>query len=210
LEIIASQLATGRRKKTMKKLAFFAIASASLFAIASPAAAQNVTGTVNITGSVAPKCLVVPGAGSTFGTTVALGELAQADGTLRTDLATSFTGIGGAALEARVVCTSAAPTIAVDATQITAATAAVTGYANRIDFTAHVFVDTTTTANVEFTNSSTGAAGVATLIGGRVANNGGNNINITATNFATPNITDLLVADNNYTGQIVVVIAPGA
>lgn len=194
----------------MKKLAYLSVAAASLFAIASPAAAQDVTGTVNITGSVAPKCLVVPGSGSTFGTTVALGELAQADGTLATDLATRFSSIGGTALEARVVCTSAAPTIAVDATEITSATAATTGYANRIDYTAHVFVDTTSASDVEFTNSSTGAALAATPIGGRVANNGSNNILITATDFATPAATDLLVAATDYTGQIVVVIAPGA
>lgn len=194
----------------MKKLAYLSIAAASLFAIASPAAAQTVTGTVNITGTVAPKCLVVPGAGNTFGTTVALGELAAADGTLATDLSTRFSSIGATGLEARVVCTSAAPTIAVDATQITSATAATTGYANRIDYTAHVFVDTTSTSDVEFTNSSTGAALAATAIGGRLANNGGSNITITATNFATPAATDLLVAATDYSGQISIVIAPGA
>lgn len=194
----------------MKKLAYLSVAAASLLAIASPAAAQDVTGTVNITGTVAPKCLVVPGAGDDFGTTVALGELAQADGTLATDLATRFTSIGAAGLQARVVCTSAAPTISVDATEITSATTATGGYANRIDFTAHVFVDTTSTNDVEFTNSSTGAALAATAIGGRLANNGGNNISITATDFATPAATDLLVAATDYTGQISVVIAPGA
>ena len=194
----------------MKKLAYLSVAAASLFAIASPAAAQDVTGTVNITGTVAPKCLVVPGAGDDFGTTVALGELAASDGTLATDLSTRFSSIGGTGLEARVVCTSAAPTISVDATEITSATAATSGYANRIDYTAHVFVDTTSTSDVEFTNSSTGAALAATAIGGRLANNGGNNILITATNFATPAATDLLVAATDYTGQIVVVIAPGA
>ncbi len=194
----------------MKKLAYLSVAAASLFAIASPAAAQTTTGTVNITGTVAPKCLVVPGAGNTFGTTVALGELAAADGTLATDLSTRFSSIGAAGLEARVVCTSAAPTIAVDATQITSATAATTGYANRIDYTAHVFVDTTSTSDVEFTNSSTGAPLAATAIGGRLANNGGNNITITATNFATPAATDLLVAATDYSGQISILIAPGA
>ncbi|NCP11418.1 MAG: hypothetical protein GW859_05605 [Sphingomonadales bacterium] len=193
----------------MKKLACLAVASASLLAFASPAAAQDVTGTVNITGTVAGKCLVQPGAGSTFGTTVALGELAQSDGTLATDLATRFTNIGAAGLEARVVCTTAAPTIAIDATEITSATLPVTGYANRIDFTAHVAVDTTTTNDVPFSNSSTVAPLAATLIGGRLANNGSNNITVTADSFATPNATDLLVAATDYTGKIVVVIGPG-
>lgn len=192
----------------MKKLAYLALASASLIAFASPAAAQDVTGTVNITGTVAGKCLVLPGAGSTFGHTVALGELAQSNGTLATDLATRFSSIGGAGLDARVVCTTAAPTIAIDATEITSATAAVAGYANRIDFTAHVAVDTTTTNDIDFSNSSTVAPLAATLIGGRLANNGGANITVSASNFATPNVTDLLVAATDYTGKIVVVIGP--
>lgn len=194
----------------MKKLAYLSVAAASTIALASPAAAQTTTGTVDITGTVAAKCLVVPGAGNTFGTTVALGELAQADGTLRTDLATLFSSVGGPGLEARVVCTSAAPTIAIDATEIMSATPAVTGYANRIDFTANVAVDTTTTNDVPFSNSSIDAPLAATPIGGRLANNGGNNITISASNFATPNADDLLVAANDYTGKIVVVIAPGA
>ena len=184
-------------------------AAAAMIAMASPAAAQNVTGTVNITGTVAPKCLVAPGAGNTFSQTVALGELSQADGRLATDLATRFQSIGGAGLQARVVCTTAAPTISVDATEITSAAPSEAGYANRIDFTANVAV-TTVTGSASFSNSSTAAALAATAIGGRLANNGTSNIAITTSNFATPNPTDLLVAATDYSGRIVVVIAPGA
>lgn len=186
------------------------IALAASAVIASPAAAQTVTGTVDITGTVAPKCIVVPGAGSTFGTTVALGELAQADGTLRTDLATDFSSIGGAGLVTRVVCTTANPTIAVNATALATAAPADSGYDNSIDFTARVLVDTTTTNDVLFTNDSADPDGSAVLIGGRLANNGGDNITIEASNFRTGALTDLLVASNAYSGQIVVVIAPGS
>lgn len=196
----------------MKKLAYLSIAAASAIALASPAAAQDVTGTVNITGTVTAKCLVVPANSDDFTANVDLGELAQDDGTLEATgtLESRFLSSGGTALEARVVCTSAAPTISVDATEITTPTAVAAGYTNRIDYTAHVFVDTTSTSDIEFTNSSTAGALAATPIGGRLANNGGSNISITATNFATANADDLLVAANNYTGQIVVVIAPGA
>ena len=60
----------------MRKYLF--IASAAALISAAPATAQSVTGTVNITGSVGEKCLVTdPGpAGSTFTTTIDLGELA--------------------------------------------------------------------------------------------------------------------------------------
>ena len=173
--------------------------------IATAASAQSVTGTVNITGSVAPKCAVTQGGGGTFSSTVALGELAQADGRLATDLAARF----AASLQASVVCTAAAPTIAVDATEITSATASATGYANRIDFIARVAVDTVTQTGVPFTNDSRNAAGTATPIGARIANNS-NNIRITATDFGTAQASDLLVAANDYSGRISIVIAPGA
>jgi hypothetical protein len=192
----------------MKKLIGISIA-ASVMALATPAMAQDVTGTVNITGTVAPKCLVVPGAATTFGTTVALGELSQADGRLRTDLATIFASAGGAGLEARVVCTTPAPTISVDATAISTTAPADAGYDNSIDFTANVEV-TTVTGTASFSNNSSVAALAATPIGGRLANNGQNNIKITASDFATGTVNDLLVAATDYTGQIVVVVSPGA
>ncbi|WP_423603668.1 hypothetical protein [Sphingomonas sp. MS122] len=176
--------------------------------IATSAMAQDTTGTVNITGSVAPKCLVVPGAGSTFDRTVALGELAGTDGKMRTNLEADF---NAAAVTARVVCTTAAPTISVNADAITAQTAtAVAGYDNSIDFTANVAVTTTTGPAGPFANDSAAAAGADTVIGGRVANNGSDNIAITATNFRTNTINDLLAADPVYTGKITVVIKPGA
>lgn len=193
----------------MKKLALLA-AAASAVAIASPAMAQSVTGTVNITGYVNDKCIVVSGTGvdDEFGTTVALGDLAAANGTMATDLATRFSTIGGAGLSAKVVCTTAAPKISVDADAITAATAtASTGYDNSIDFTARATLTTTGTNNGPFDNDSANAAGAATAIGSRLANTA-TNITISALNFRTNAATDLLVADTSYTGKITVVISP--
>jgi hypothetical protein len=197
------------RDSEVKKFMLMALGAGSMIALAAPAAAQNVTGTVNITGSVAGKCLVVPGSGSTFGTTVALGELADATGKLRTNIATDFNASAG--LTARVVCTTAAPTISVDADAITAATAlGGGGYDNSIDFTASVAVTTTSGPAGPFTNDSSAAAGADTLVGGRLANNGSDNIAISASNFRTNTASDLLAADPTYTGKITVVIKPGA
>lgn len=193
----------------MKKLLIAALFASA--AISAPAMAQStVTGTVNITGSVANKCLVLPGAGSTFGATVAYGELAQADGTMRTDLATTFTAASGS-LSARVVCTTANPTISVDATPLATAAPAAAGYDNSIDFQADVAV-TTVVSTTTYSNDTANAALAATALDGRLANNGSNNIVISASNFRTnsPGNTDLLVADPSYTGSISVVIAPGA
>lgn len=194
----------------MKKIALVSIAALAA-AIATPAAAQSVTGTVNITGSVAAKCLVQTGSGtsSTFGTTVALGELAQADGTMKTDLATTFSTVGGTGLSAKVVCTSANPTISVNANPITSAVAAGTGYDNSIDFQADVSVTTLSANASPYTNDSAATAGSATALGSRLANSA-DNVTISASNFRTNNLTDLLVAATDYAGSIVVVIAPGA
>jgi hypothetical protein len=191
----------------MKKLVLAAMGAASMLAIASPAAAQSTTGTITLTGTVAPKCLVLPGAGTTWGTTIPLGELADANGNLRASSTIEPQVNGQTGTTARIVCTTGAPTISVDATAITSATAAAAGYDNSIDFNAKVAV-TTTTGTANFANDSSVAALAATPIGGRVANNGGDNVFVTTELFRTNNPTDLLVAANDYTGSIVVVIAP--
>jgi hypothetical protein len=194
----------------MKKIGLVSVAVLAA-AIATPVAAQDVTGTVEITGSVAAKCIVQTesSTSSTFGTTVALGELAQADGTMKTDLATTFGTVGGAGLSAKVICTTANPTISVNANPITSATAAGTGYDNSIDFQADVTVVTLSANASPYSNDSAASAGVATALGSRLANSA-SNVTIAASNFRTNNLTDLLVAATDYAGSIVVVIAPGA
>lgn len=199
----------------MKKIVIAALA-ASAACIAAPAAAQSAdaTGTVNITGSVGDKCIVVTSggaAGQTFGGTVALGDLAAADGTLATDLETRFNAAGNnAALQARVVCTTAAPKISVNADPITAQTntaPANSGYDDSVDFQANVALTTVGQNNGPFSNDSASAPGASAAIGSRLANSA-TNVVITATNFRTSALSDLLVADPSYKGTITVVISP--
>lgn len=190
----------------MKKIVLLALA-ASTVAVATPAAAQSVTGTITLNGSVAEKCLVVPGAGSTFGGIINLGELAQADGTLRTGIAADANA--SPFMAARVVCTSATPTISVDTTALATAAPAATGYDNSIDFNASVTLVTTGANNGPFANDSANAPLAATAVGSRLANSGSDNVTITTSGFRTFAATDLLVASPTYTGSIVVVIAPG-
>lgn len=190
----------------MKKIILSAlVAGAAIYAV--PASAQDVTGTVNLSGSVAPKCLVVPSNGDTYTDSINFGELAGPDGTLRSGLDTDF---NAKAFAFRVVCTTPDPTVSVDADPLATTTAADTGYDNSIDYTATVTVTTTGTNAGPFANASDTPAGTATAIGSRLANNGGNNVAISASNFHTNNPTDLLVAANDYAGKITVVIAPGA
>jgi hypothetical protein len=198
------------RDSEVNKFMLLALGAGSMIALAAPAAAQTVTGTINITGSVANKCSVLPGSGSTFGGTVALGELAQADGTMATDLATRFNAAANAAqLNFRVVCNTANPTVAVDATELTTPGVAPTGYASRIDYAAHVAVSLTPSGTNTFSNDSRNAATAAAATTGRIANNGSTNVSVTADTFGTAALTDLLTA-GSYTGNISIVIAPGA
>ena len=198
----------------MRKIVLLALA-ASAASAATPAFAQ-VTGTINLSGKVDPKCLVLPGNGAAFGpsATIQLGELADATGKLRASSTIETQINGTAGTTARVVCTSAAPTISVDATELATTALAATGYDNSIDFNAKVVVTRvigTTVDSATFNNDSSAAPLGATAIGGRVANNGSDNIVITTNNFRTNNpTTDLLVASPTYTGSIVVVISPGA
>lgn len=196
----------------MNKILLTALAAASALAIAAPAAAQDVTGTVNITGSVGEKCMVTGDgpASSSFTTTVALGELSQADGTLRDDLATSFDagGTGGSAMDFRVVCTTAAPEITVDADAIVAdAVTAPSGYADTIDYVAHVQFDLVA-SGTQTVDNDTQAASTVEVLTDRLAT-GADNVHITATGFTTGTGDEILVADS-YTGIINITIAPAA
>ncbi len=195
-------------EENMKKIALIAMTAAA--AIATPAMAQTteVTGTINITGSVAPKCFVLNGstASDTFGTTVALGELAQADGTLKpsADLSAQFLTVGGAALDARVLCTSATPNVSVTAEPLVNTVAADTGYDNSVDFTADVTFTRVGGTTLVSDLSSNPAASTASLPSRLTGT--GTNVTVRTSGW---NASGVLVA-GDYTGKITVVVAPGA
>ena len=199
------------RKKTMKKIALIAMTAAA--AIASPAMAQTVTGTINITGSVAAKCMVVSGTAvsSTFGTTVAMGELSQADGTLKdgATLASTFNSVGGTGIAAHVVCTSADATVTVDADPLVSASGAgaPTGYSNTVSYQADVTF-TKTTGSSLVSNDTTAAAATSQALGGRLAASG-TNVVVATSNWRTLGTGDeLLTSGTDYSGKIVVTVSP--
>ena len=198
----------------MKKILLTALAAASALALAGPAAAQSVTGVVNITGNVDAKCIVAndgdPAGSDAFGGTVALGDLAQADGTMATDLATRFNAVGNnGQLQYKIVCTSAKTNVSVDADPIVAATAvAQPGYANRIDYEANVAVTLVGGAGTPIVSDSADAAATATTYNDRLAA-GNPNIVVTAGDFRTANLTDILLADT-YAGKITIVVSPAS
>jgi hypothetical protein len=196
----------------MKKIALLALA-ASAAAIATPAmaAAPDVIGTINITGSVAEKCSVVPvtGDGSTFTANVPMGELAAADGTLKASatLASTFGTAGGAGLSVRVVCTSANPKIAVDADPLVSTSGVVAaGYTKTVDYQANVLVNKVGGSQT-YSDDTISGGGTAVALGDRLAASG-NNVTVSTSNWRTATTGALLVAATDYSGKITVTITP--
>jgi hypothetical protein len=188
-----------------------ALGAGSMIAMAAPAAAQTVSGNVAISGTVTPKCTVINGdSPTTFSASRNLLELAKADGTLEDSsvLAGRFGTAGAGAPTFRVVCTSANPNIAVDATELTTPGAPPAGYTSRIDFTAHVAPRLTTGAGTTVDNATSGAATAPTAIGGRFAADGSDNITVTADTFMTG--PGALLTSGAYTGNIHIDITPGS
>jgi hypothetical protein len=169
-----------------------------------PAAAQTVTGTVTLTGSVAPKCSVIaPPGGTTFARSVNFNELSQADGTLRTGLSADF---AAAVTAVTLVCNTNTPQVTVTSLPLATATAAAAGYDNSIDYTAHVAVSKAGGGTTTVDDDTIPAAGTGpTAVGGALLN--GSNVAITADNFRTNAATDILVA-GSYSGTITIVITP--
>lgn len=192
----------------MKKIALIAMTAAA--AIATPAMAQttDVTGTIIITGTVAKKCFVQGGtSGSTFGTTVALGELSKDDGTLKdaSELSNTFNTVGTTGIDARVVCTSATPNVSVLAEPLLNSAATADGYTNRVNYTADVKFKLAGGTDQTVSDASIDTAATTGTLGTRLLGTG-TNIQVRTSNWAA---TGVLVS-GSYAGKITVVVAPGA
>lgn len=185
----------------MKKIAF--LAAAACAAIASPAMAQQTTtGTITLSGTVASKCYVGSNnTTTTFSASHAFGELAQADGTLRSGLATELDG--DATMDFTIKCNSANPTVTISRTPMANVATAATGYANSISYNGIVLVDPASGPSVTF-DTDAGTAPLATGPLGGPLKATGPNVHVTADTFAA---TGILVA-GAYSGVITIVISP--
>lgn len=185
-----------------------AVAILAIAAAASPAAAQSVSGTVTITGTVGEKCIVTD-AGDTpntdFGGLINLGALDDTDGTLRPiadiDASTDLANLGF-----RVVCTTATPSVAVTAApMVNSGATAPTGYANTVHFTADANF-TVVGGTDSFQVLTDGIATNGGTLSNRLAT-GPDNVQIDLSNFRTPAATDVLTA-GTYTGTVSITISP--
>ena len=170
----------------MRKLMFLAIPAVLA---ASPAFAQSsaVTGTVNIDGSVAGRCtFTLPSV------TLSLGELSLAsNGKLDTSK------VNGKTATLTGWCNNTAATMSVTTTQLTTATAAPTGFDNRVDYTATATANSASASDT----SLTAGAGTASTVGLFTGN-----ILVTLSAASSPS-NGLMVA-GGYTGNVVVTLTP--
>lgn len=172
----------------MRKSLLFAAAPIAL--MASPALAQDSTGTVDISGSVAGRCLF-----TTDNASIILGELAlPGTDTSAGKLKASMVNGRNATLVGW--CNNAASTMEVEATKLVNPATAASGFTNAVDYTATATaneVDATDTTTVE-------GAGDAEDVGMFTGN-----ILVTLSDAATDG--GLLVA-GDYTGQVTVTLKP--
>lgn len=163
--------------------------SAPLALLASPAMAQStsVTGTVDINGSVAGRCMfTVPSK------TISLGEISlAADGKL------DVTKVNGRNETLTGWCNNTAASMTVTSTALTNGTSAPAGFDNRVDYTATA-VTGSTSANDSSVTAGAGAASNVGLFTG--------NIVVTLSNASSP--TNGLMVAGTYTGNVVVTLTP--
>ena len=162
-------------------------------ALAVPAAAQSASseGTVDITGSVASRCLF-----TTSSDIIPLGELALAG----SDTAAGKLNSAVVDNQTRTLvgwCNDAASTITVEATELTTSAAAASGFANRIDFTA------TADANSASAEDSTLVAGAGTPVSVGMFTG-----DVVVTLSDSETVGDLLLVAGDYTGSVKVTLAP--
>ena len=188
----------------MKNVLLFASATSMAAALAAPAfatpAANSVTGSVNVTGSVAAFC-----SSQSFSDTIALNELSKpTDGTLDTTVPNNT----GLTKSFKIVCTSALPTVDVSASRLAATGSTSPGFTNVIDYTAtataHLAGGGST--NVAYTTAATLPAATSTKLTDRLAN-AGTNLDVTFSGAHTTNATDQLIA-GTYASVITVTVEP--
>lgn len=195
----------------MKRLLLATAVITSVHTATAFATVTDVTGTVNVTGSVAAKCVVTDAGASgttpaTLGDTIALGELAAADGTLLSTLSGSTSGApaGGITKNFRVNCNTGAPKVTLTATSLSNPATAATGYSNAVNYTAGLDIDQANSSTASFTYNTGTAAGTGTSPLTSPLKNATNNVRVKVYGLNTT--TGNLLVAGNYAGVVTVTI----
>ncbi|MFY8048312.1 MAG: hypothetical protein ACOVNS_05775 [Erythrobacter sp.] len=185
------------------------VAVLALVAAVQPAAAQSVSGTVTLEGTVGDKCIVTDGGATPnidFGGTIDLGELDDTDGTLRS-IGTISASSNLDNLGFRVVCTTALPRVEITAEPMVNPTGVATGgYANAVHFTADTKFSLVSGGTQTFGVTTNGTPINGGHLSARLAT-GEHNVQIDLSNFHTLGSADVLTA-GDYTGTVSITISP--
>lgn len=196
----------------MKRLLIATSLLTALFAVPAFATTADTTGTVNVTGTVTGKCVVITAgangtAPSTFGDSIALGELDTTDGTLSTTLSGSTAGApaGGITKSFRVNCNTGAPKVTLSATALSTTGTPATGYNATVNYTAGLDLDLANSSVSAFTyntgtSTSTGTSPLAAPL-----KNAAGNVRVKVYGLNTTAGTDILMA-GTYAGIVTVTI----
>lgn len=181
----------------MKKLILLAIPAAL---VASPAFAQNASGSVGVTGTVGGRCAALTPITGTF----TLGELAKTDGTIDPAFPNNTSGL---TKQFTIMCTSADSNVAIDATPLDNAGDNTTGggYTGRVNYTATTVFQRVSGTHTYIYGTSVGGT-LSAPLGGRLAN-AANNVTLSISNGQTTNTGDLLKA-GTYNGVINITVSP--
>ena len=195
----------------MRKLVIVAT-TAALAGLATAAQAQ-VVGTVQVTGQVTGKCVVVSGEGGAgvFGGVIPLGELDQTDGTLAPGLhGSTLASPSGPVVLAQVNCNSSAPTVAISATRLTdGAPEASTNFSSTIDYTAAAVIGLAAggAANVSYTTAAALPPATSTQLGGPLSNQPGD-VAVEVFGLTPDHGLASFLTEGNYTATVTVTITP--
>lgn len=164
------------------------IAALPAILVASPALAQtSATGTVAIDGSVAGRCMfTLPNA------TISLGELSLASNG-KLDPAK----VNGNSATLKGWCNATAATMTVTTTQLTTATAATTGFDNRVDYTGTAVANSVSGSD----SSLTAGAGSPVTVGQFTGD-------VVVTLSAASSPSNGIMVAGTYTGNVQVTLAP--
>lgn len=172
----------------MRKIAFIA---APLALLASPAAAQDSTGTVDITGSVAGRCLFTTPSGL-----IELGELALGGADNDAGRLDDSTVNGGTATLVGW-CNNAAAGMTVEAFPLLNTAPSASGFTNRVDFTATAEANEAEADDTSLTEGDGDTVSVGMFAG---------NVVVTLSDASAPSNNRLVAGD--YDGSVEVTLTP--
>ena len=177
----------------------FALAGAALAIVlgATPALANPSTGSINVTGTVAPKCYASEKIEGEF----RLGDLSKDDGTLNP------AKVAGSK-DFTVKCTTGTSKISLKANPLGSGLTAVDGYSNTVHYEAKLVAQMAASEARTFTHdSSKPSEAVVAGNSGGFLKNADNNISVSIANSGA-NSTSNVLQHGNYAGSVEITVTP--